>query len=64
MTAKGSSSRPRRKKSILTPEQFQQICTGSDEPFRTMVVIAICLGLRVSEILHFSGSISILRKAH
>lgn len=51
MTAKGSSSRPRRKKSILTPEQFQQICTGLDEPFRTMVVIAICLGLRVSEIL-------------
>jgi integrase len=34
-----------------TPEQFQQICEKLDEPFRTMVVIAMCLGLRVSEIL-------------
>jgi integrase len=48
---KGGSSRPRRKKMILTPEQFQQICEKLDEPFRTMVVIAMCLGLRVSEIL-------------
>jgi integrase len=48
---KGGSSRPRRKKMILTPEQFQEICERLDEPFRTMVVIAMCLGLRVSEIL-------------
>jgi len=40
-----------RKKLIITPEQFQQICDRLDEPFRTMVVIAMCLGLRVSEIL-------------
>lgn len=35
---------------ILTPGQFQ-ICEKLDEPFRTMVVIAMCLSLRVSEIL-------------
>jgi integrase len=48
---KGGCSRPRRKKVIITPEQFQLICNGLEEPFRTMVVIAMCLGLRVSEIL-------------
>ena len=48
---KGGCSRPRRKKVIITPEQFQLICDGLGEPFRTMVVIAMCLGLRVSEIL-------------
>jgi integrase len=53
---KGGSSRPRRKKSIITAEQFQQICERLDEPFRTMVVIAMCLGLRVSEILALKWS--------
>ncbi len=53
---KGGSSRPRRKKSIITPEQFQQICDRLEEPFRTMVVIAMCLGLRVSEILALKWS--------
>jgi len=53
---KGGSSRPRQKKSIITPEQFQQICERLDEPFRTMVVIAMCLGLRVSEILALKWS--------
>ena len=53
---KGGSSRPRRKKSIITPGQFQQICDRLEEPFRTMVVIAMCLGLRVSEILALKWS--------
>ena len=53
---KGGSSQPRRKKLILTPQQFQQICERLDEPFRTMVVIAMCLGLRVSEILALKWS--------
>ena len=48
---KGGSTRPRRKKVIITAEQFQLICNGLEEPFRTMVLIAMCLGLRVSEIL-------------
>jgi len=52
----GGSSRPRRKKLIITPGQFQQICERLDEPFRTMVVVAMCLGLRVSEILALKWS--------
>ncbi len=48
---KGGTTRPRRKKFILTPEQFQQLCNLLEEPYRTMVIIAMCLGLRVSEIL-------------
>jgi integrase len=48
---KGRSSLPGRRKTIITPGQFQQICERLDEPFRTMVTIAMCLGLRVSELL-------------
>jgi integrase len=53
---KGGTTRPRRKKRILTPEQFQQICNLLEEPYRTMVIIAMCLGLRVSEILALKWS--------
>ena len=53
---KGGTTRPRRKKRILTPEQFQQICSLLEEPYRTMVIIAMCLGLRVSEILALKWS--------
>ena len=53
---KGGSSQPRRKKAIITPGQFQQICERLEEPFRTMVVIAMCLGLRLSEILALKWS--------
>lgn len=45
------ATRRKRKKVILTPEQFQQLCTLLEEPYLTMVIIAMCLGLRVSEIL-------------
>jgi integrase len=38
-------------KRILTPGEFQSILPHIPEPFRTMVVVAACLGLRVSEIL-------------
>ncbi|MHB1938502.1 MAG: tyrosine-type recombinase/integrase [Acidobacteriaceae bacterium] len=44
-------TRRKRKKVILTPEQFQQLCTLLEEPYLTMIIIAMCLGLRVSEIL-------------
>jgi integrase len=53
---KGGSTGPRRKKVIITPEQFQLICNGLEKPFRTMVVIAMCLGLRVCEILALKWS--------
>jgi integrase len=36
---------------VLTPEQFELLVPLIPEPFRTMVVIAGCLGLRVSEIV-------------
>lgn len=47
---KGGTRRKRRKV-ILTPEQFQQLCTLLEEPYLTMIIVAMCLGLRVSEIL-------------
>jgi integrase len=38
-------------KRILTPGEFQTILAGIREPYRTMVMIAGCMGLRVSEII-------------
>jgi integrase len=36
---------------VLTPEQFELLVPLIREPFRTIVLIAGCLGLRVSEIV-------------
>jgi integrase len=36
---------------VLTPEQFESLLPFLREPYRTMVLIAGCLGLRVSEIV-------------
>jgi integrase len=36
---------------VLTSEEFKQLLAELQEPYRTMVVIAGCLGLRISEIL-------------
>lgn len=38
-------------KRVLTPEEFEAIVNEIVEPYRTMVLVAGCLGLRVSEIL-------------
>jgi integrase len=46
---KGGSKR-RKRPAILTADQFQSIVSQLKEPFRTMVLVAQCLGLRVSEI--------------
>jgi integrase len=46
---KGGSKRQQRP-TILTVEQFEAIVALLREPYRTMVYIALCLGLRVSEI--------------
>ena len=46
---KGGSKR-RQRPAILTADQFQSIVSQLKEPFRTMVLVAQCLGLRVSEI--------------
>lgn len=41
---------PKKKKIILTVEQFQQLRAVLPEPYKTMVTLAICTGLRVSEV--------------
>jgi integrase len=43
-------TRRRQRPTILTVESFQAIVSALKEPYRTMVIIAQCLGLRVSEI--------------
>ena len=47
---KGTSKRLKRPQ-ILTPEKFQELIAVLHEPHRTMVVVAMCTGLRVSEVL-------------
>jgi integrase len=54
---KNSSKRLKRPR-ILTVEQFTSMLPHLPEPYRTMVVIAQCLGLRVSEIMGCNGAIS------
>lgn len=46
---KGSSVR-KKKKLILTVEQFQELRAVLPEPYKAMVTLAICTGLRVSEV--------------
>ena len=36
---------------IITPDQFQKLLDELKEPYRTMVLIAGCLGLRASEVM-------------
>jgi integrase len=47
---KGTSRRLRRPH-IITPEKFQELITILEQPYRTMAIVAICTGLRVSEVL-------------
>jgi integrase len=47
---KGSSKRQRRPQ-MLAPEKFQELISVLREPYRTMAIVAMCTGLRVSEIL-------------
>jgi len=42
---------------VLTAEEFQRLLENvTDEPFRTMLLVAMCLGLRCSEILGLKWS--------
>src|SRR6204780_5565175 len=36
---------------IITPEKFQELIAILQEPYQTMVIVPICTGLRVSEVL-------------
>lgn len=47
---KGVSKRQKRPQ-VLDPEKFQELLALLKEPHRTMVTVAMCTGLRVSEIL-------------
>jgi integrase len=45
------SSRRKRKPQILAPEKFRELVAILGEPYKTMVIVAMCTGLRVSEVL-------------
>jgi integrase len=47
---KGSSRRQKRPQT-LAPEKFQELVAILREPYRTMAIVAMCTGLRVSEVL-------------
>jgi integrase len=47
---KGTSRRTRRPQ-IIAPEKFQELLAVLREPYRTMSIVAMCTGLRVSEVL-------------
>ena len=50
MRVKDGSKRKREPK-ILSAEEFRQMLEHIPEPFRTMCIVAMCMGLRVSEVL-------------
>src|SRR5882762_7802541 len=46
-----NGSKRKREPTILSVDEFQKLLEHVPEPFRTMCVIAMCMGLRISEIL-------------
>jgi len=50
VVVKGATKRMRKPRS-LTVEQFQQLCQHLKGPFRTMAMVCVCFGLRISECL-------------
>jgi integrase len=44
-------ARRKKRPKVLTPEQCLQVLNTVREPYRTMVVVALCTGLRAGEIL-------------
>jgi len=50
VVVRGSSKRVRKPRS-LTVQEFQKLAAQLKQPFRTMALLAVCLGLRVSELL-------------
>ena len=47
---KGTTKRQKRPQ-ILAPEKFQELLSLLKDPYKTMVTVAMCTGLRVSEVL-------------
>ena len=50
VTIKGASKRIRKPR-VLTVEQFRSLVSHLREPFRTLALICVCFGLRISEAL-------------
>jgi integrase len=50
VTVRGSSKR-KRKVHTLSVKEFHEMLEHLEEPFRTMMLVQLCLGLRVSELL-------------
>jgi integrase len=50
VTVKGATKRAHKPRS-LTVEEFQKFIQHLDEPFRTMALLCVCFGLRISEAL-------------
>lgn len=50
VAVKGSTDRVREPQ-VLDPEKFHELVQVLNEPYRTMTIIAMCTGLRVSEVL-------------
>jgi integrase len=46
-----ASSKRQKKPQILAPEKFQELVSTLKEPYKTMVIVAMCTGQRVCEIL-------------
>jgi integrase len=55
VTIKGATKRIKRTRS-LSVEEFQKLIQQLEEPFHTMVLVCVCLGLRISECLALKWS--------
>lgn len=55
VTVKGATKRKRQPRS-LTVEEFRSFAANLEEPFRTIALLCICLGLRISESLALKWS--------
>lgn len=55
VTIKGATKRTRKPRS-LSAEEFQSFVAKLEEPFRTIAIVSVCLGLRISECLGLKWS--------
>ena len=55
VTVKGATKRPRKPRS-LTMDEFQKFIQHLEEPFRTLALVCVCFGLRISECLTLKWS--------
>lgn len=51
LVALRGTSKRKKKPQVLTPDKFRELVSALDEPYRTMAIVAMCTGMRVSEVL-------------